>query len=123
MVMPIAWVKPLVAEDLRIAAGIGGMWRRYVEPTAENRDMIVGIGEIAAGASTGISAHSDPEVFYITEGEGEVCWRADESLPWTRARLAPGVAYHKAGPGQHEFRNTGTVPLRGIYFKVGKPSR
>ncbi len=112
------WAKAVTPETLAPVAGLEGRWRRWVNPTPDNRGMIFGMGELAPGEVAGWHDHPEPEVFFVVEGYGEAIWR-DGGVE-QRAELRPGVAFFKIGHIAHQMRNLGTVPLRGVFFKVGE---
>jgi quercetin dioxygenase-like cupin family protein len=114
----IVWVKEVTPDVLRPVEGLQGRWGRLVQASAENGGMIFGLGELLPGDVAGWHEHPDPEIFFVLEGAGEALWRLNGTE--RQAPLRPGVAFFKIGGIPHQMRNTGTGPLRGVYFKIAK---
>ena len=111
------WVKEIREQELSPVAMMpqGGKWKRYVSQEADGRGMIFGMGSLDPGEEAG-HAHEDEELFYVIKGTGEATWELDGET--FRAELKPGVAFYKTSHIYHTMRNTGNIPLVGVFFKV-----
>ncbi len=112
------WVRKIAWEILRPFPGLHGRWGRMLTPSRENDGMIFGLGELQPGEESGWHEHPEPEIFFLLEGTGEAQWRQDGAEHC--APLLPGVAFFKVGGVPHQMRNLGSVPFRGVAFKIGK---
>jgi quercetin dioxygenase-like cupin family protein len=110
------WVKKISPDELAPVSGLQGTWHRWVDPSAENRAMVFGMGQLMPNEVAGWHEHPEPEIFFVIEGHGEARWK--EGGREERAVLSPGVAFFKVGGIPHQMVNLGTEPLRGIFFKV-----
>jgi len=100
---------------MKPVAGIDGSWVRMVQPSAENRGLVMGVGELPPGVSMGWHAHPQPEVFFVVSGLGEAQW--EEEGARRSAPLEPGAAFYKVGGIAHCMVNTGTETLIGVFVK------
>jgi quercetin dioxygenase-like cupin family protein len=111
-----AWVRRWDPTELHPVSGIAGVWKRFIDASRENGGLIAGLGRLAPGEDMGYHAHSESEVFFILEGEGEARWKIGEKE--YMAALKPGVAFYKLGGVQHSMVNTGATDLVGFVAKV-----
>jgi quercetin dioxygenase-like cupin family protein len=111
-----AWAKRLAASELSELDWVQGLWKRWIEPTEENRGMVFAMGMLLEGQTADWHQHVEPEVFFVLEGEGEARWKAGEKIH--TAELKPGVAFYKVGGVPHLMRQSGKRPLRGVVFKI-----
>ena len=111
-----AWAKRLAASELNELDWVQGLWKRWIEPTKENRGMVFAMGMLLEGQTADWHQHVEQEVLFDLEGEGEARWKAGEKIP--SAELKPGVAFYKVGGVPHLMRQSGKRPLRGVVFKI-----
>ena len=112
------WVGEVSADGLAEHPELEGRWHRFVGPTADNRGLTFGMGELEPGEVAGWHTHLEPEVFFVLEGTGEARWEEEADGEVVTDVLAPGRAFYKVGGVPHQMVNTGEVPLRGVFFKV-----
>jgi quercetin dioxygenase-like cupin family protein len=110
------WVKTITTEGLAPFPKFGGLWRRWITPDADNRGLILALGELRPGEDMGWHAHPEAEVFYVLEGVGEARWKVGDVVHKTELR--PGSAFYKTGGIPHQMNNSGSTPFRGLGIKV-----
>ena len=110
------WVRSLHEVTLSSQPGIKGNFGRLIQPSAENSGLVMGKGVLPPGCDMGWHAHSEPEVFFVLEGEGEASW--DEGGQRNTAKLEPGSAFFKVGGINHRMANTGSRDLVGVFVKI-----
>jgi quercetin dioxygenase-like cupin family protein len=110
------WVQKVSSDELEPVPGLEGTWHRWLNPSTENRAMVFGMGQLLPNEVAGWHEHPEPEIFFVLEGQGEARWK--EGGREQRAALLPGVAFFKVGGISHQMVNLGTVPLKGVFFKV-----
>lgn len=86
----------------------GASMKVLVSPTEGWEDHVMRVFEIEAGGHTPRHAHPWPHINYIIEGEGHLFLNGEEN-PIT----AGSYAYVPSNE-LHQFRNTGTKPLKFI---------
>jgi len=116
--LPKAWVKRLSTTELGKLDWLEGSWKRWIEPTRENRGMVFAMGMLERGEKADWHEHEEPEVFFVLEGRGQARWKINGEV--STARLEPGVAFYKVGGVPHRMLQTGRKPMRGLAFKIAR---
>jgi quercetin dioxygenase-like cupin family protein len=106
--------RPFVIEDSSVelesdpADGIS--WRTLTSadrrPSAE---LTSGVAYIEPGGMLPLHRHSQTEIYYVIEGQGEV------TLDGEQQAVGPGAMVYIPGDTPHAFRNAGTATLRFFY--------
>jgi quercetin dioxygenase-like cupin family protein len=110
------WVKDLRNFELASRPGLGGRWKRLVEPSEANLGMIVGMGELGPGETLLWQQHPLPEAFCVLAGQVDIHWK--EQQRESSIKLVPGQTFYMASHTPHDFRNTGREPLLLYFFKI-----
>jgi len=95
------WEDPVNGRDERVS------WT-----TVFPRDLspVVGIADIDPGGALPFHHHEPAEVYHVIEGEGEV------EIDGKVHQLTVGSTAYVPGGCWHETRNTGSGPMRILYF-------
>jgi quercetin dioxygenase-like cupin family protein len=113
------WVKALSRAEMVSKPGLGGRWKRVVQPCKANLGLIVGMGELQPGESLGWQQHALPEAFSVLAGQVDAHWKqaGRESV----TTVSAGQMFYMAPQTPHDFRNTGKAPALLYFFKIERP--
>jgi quercetin dioxygenase-like cupin family protein len=93
--------------------------RRVADPGNPNYEIVLGISELAPGATSGKHRHPGVEVGYVLEGTMTIDHNGGEI-----ATLKPGDSLVNDNTAVHSARNTGSTPTKALAVWVvekGKP--
>src|SRR5713226_7039128 len=90
----------------RYKALIGGRWPKVIP----QRDVLMGVLELAPGAIYPAHAHPAPEIYYVMNGTAQ--WTVGEET----FVAEPGMAVYHAPNTLHRMINTGDDVLRAAWF-------
>lgn len=112
-------VNPIVRSAVEPMFAVVGTLLQFVSsPEQNNADLSVMRGGVPAGAVVPLHSHSDPEIFYVTEGSMEVFQDDGRSSGWQTATVGDVVTI--AGGVKHALRNPGSSVVMTVLVSLGQ---
>lgn len=112
---------PLLPWALIVARGLRS--RRCYKKLAEDDNWITGVMTMAVGEKDTLHHHKD-HLIYVAEGDGVTIYPGgDESAPMVvPLQVGAGIPAPMSAPpfAKHTLLNSGTVPLKMIFFEAKK---